>query len=134
MSTITTTQASVHGIDALRLDGDGVSVTVTTSMGPRILGLAGPDGVNLLAELPAATIELPGLPTYRMLGGHRLWHTPEVPASTYRPDEGAVVVAGSRAVSRGKGQEWGISLYTPVIVKYRDQKTDEKIRLEDYLR
>jgi len=48
--------------------------------------------------------------------------------------EGAVVVAGSRAVSRGKGQEWGISLYTPVIVKYRDARTDEKIRLEDYLR
>lgn len=46
----------------------------------------------------------------------------------------AVVVAGSRAVTRGKGQEWGISLYTPVIVKYRDSKTDEKIRLEDYLR
>lgn len=48
--------------------------------------------------------------------------------------ENAVVVAGSRAVTRGKGQEWGISLYTPVIVKYRDSKTDEKIRLEDYLR
>jgi 2,3,4,5-tetrahydropyridine-2-carboxylate N-succinyltransferase len=48
--------------------------------------------------------------------------------------ENAVVVAGSRAVSRGKGAEWGISLYTPVIVKYRDAKTDEKIRLEDYLR
>jgi hypothetical protein len=93
MSTIAITSTSVHGIDALRLDGDGVSVTVTTSMGPRILGFAGPDGRNLLAELPAATIELPGLPTFRMLGGHRLWHTPEVPASTYRPDEGAVVVS-----------------------------------------
>lgn len=91
MSTITAT--TVHGIDALVLAGNGVSVTVTTSMGPRILGLAGPDGRNLLAELPEATIDLPGLPTYRMLGGHRLWHTPEVPASTYRPDEGAVVVA-----------------------------------------
>jgi len=44
------------------------------------------------------------------------------------------VVAGSRAVTRGKGQEWGISLYTPVIVKYRDSRTDAKIRLEDYLR
>jgi 2,3,4,5-tetrahydropyridine-2-carboxylate N-succinyltransferase len=48
--------------------------------------------------------------------------------------ENAVVVAGSRAVSRGMGAEWGISLYTPVIVKYRDAKTDEKIQLEDYLR
>jgi 2,3,4,5-tetrahydropyridine-2-carboxylate N-succinyltransferase len=48
--------------------------------------------------------------------------------------EGAVVVAGSRAVSRGKGAEWGISLYTPVIVKYRDERTEVKVRLEDYLR
>ena len=48
--------------------------------------------------------------------------------------EGAVVVAGSRAVTSGKGKEWGISLYTPVIVKYRDAKTDAKIQLEDLLR
>jgi 2,3,4,5-tetrahydropyridine-2-carboxylate N-succinyltransferase len=48
--------------------------------------------------------------------------------------EDAVVVAGSRAVTRGKGKEWGVSLYTPVIVKYRDSKTDAKIQLEDLLR
>jgi 2,3,4,5-tetrahydropyridine-2,6-dicarboxylate N-succinyltransferase len=48
--------------------------------------------------------------------------------------EDAVVVAGSRAISRGAGKEWGISLYTPVIVKYRDSKTDAKIQLEDLLR
>jgi 2,3,4,5-tetrahydropyridine-2-carboxylate N-succinyltransferase len=48
--------------------------------------------------------------------------------------EDAVVVAGSRNISRGKGAEWGISLYTPVIVKYRDARTDSKIKLEDYLR
>ena len=49
------------------------------------------------------------------------------------PEE-AVVVAGSRAVSRGHGKEWGLSLYTPVIVKYRDEKTDAKVQLEDLLR
>lgn len=49
------------------------------------------------------------------------------------PEE-AVVVAGARQVSRGIGKEWGISLYTPVIVKYRDQKTDGKLQLEDLLR
>jgi 2,3,4,5-tetrahydropyridine-2-carboxylate N-succinyltransferase len=46
----------------------------------------------------------------------------------------AVVVAGSRAVSSGQGHEWGISLYTPVIVKYRDSGTNAKIQLEDFLR
>lgn len=48
--------------------------------------------------------------------------------------EQAVVVAGSRAFAHGPGKEWGISLYTPVIVKYRDEKTDTKIQLEDLLR
>jgi len=46
----------------------------------------------------------------------------------------AVVVAGSRAITTGLGKEWGISLYTPVIVKYRDDKTDTKIQLEYLLR
>ncbi|HEX4642025.1 MAG TPA: DapH/DapD/GlmU-related protein, partial [Candidatus Acidoferrales bacterium] len=49
------------------------------------------------------------------------------------PEE-AVVVAGSRSVGRGVGLDWGISLYTPVIVKYRDSRTDAKIQLEDLLR
>jgi 2,3,4,5-tetrahydropyridine-2-carboxylate N-succinyltransferase len=48
--------------------------------------------------------------------------------------EGAVVVAGSRSVNKGIGKDWGISLYTPVIVKYRDEKTDAKVQLEDLLR
>ena len=49
------------------------------------------------------------------------------------PEE-AVVIAGTRAVTTGPGKEWGISVYTPVIVKYRDAKTDTKIQLEDLLR
>ena len=49
------------------------------------------------------------------------------------PEE-AVIVAGSRAVTSGPGKDWGISVYTPVIVKYRDARTDTKIQLEDLLR
>jgi 2,3,4,5-tetrahydropyridine-2,6-dicarboxylate N-succinyltransferase len=48
--------------------------------------------------------------------------------------ENAVVVAGSRAVAYGPGKDWGISIYTPVIVKYRDSRTDSRIQLEDLLR
>jgi 2,3,4,5-tetrahydropyridine-2-carboxylate N-succinyltransferase len=48
--------------------------------------------------------------------------------------EGAVVVAGSRAVTIGPGRDWGISIYTPVVVKYRDDKTGARIQLEDLLR
>ncbi len=48
--------------------------------------------------------------------------------------ENAVVVAGSRAIQRGIGRDWGLSLYTPIIVKYKDEKTAGKIQLEDLLR
>ena len=51
----------------------------------------------------------------------------EIPAS-------AVVVPGARAVQSEKGREWGLSLYAPVIVKYRDEKTDAATQLEDLLR
>jgi 2,3,4,5-tetrahydropyridine-2-carboxylate N-succinyltransferase len=48
--------------------------------------------------------------------------------------ENAVVVPGSRPISNGPGEAWGLSLYTPVIVKYRDARTDARIALEDLLR
>jgi 2,3,4,5-tetrahydropyridine-2-carboxylate N-succinyltransferase len=47
---------------------------------------------------------------------------------------GAVVVPGARAVQSERGQSWGLSLYAPVIVKYRDQKSDAATQLEDVLR
>ena len=47
---------------------------------------------------------------------------------------GAVVVPGARAVTVGKGPEWGLSLATPVIVKYRDEKTDARTELEPWIR
>jgi 2,3,4,5-tetrahydropyridine-2,6-dicarboxylate N-succinyltransferase len=48
--------------------------------------------------------------------------------------EMGVVVAGSRPISCGHGKDWGLSLYTPVIVKYRDAKTELRTQLEDLLR
>jgi 2,3,4,5-tetrahydropyridine-2-carboxylate N-succinyltransferase len=51
-----------------------------------------------------------------------------------RVPAGAVVVPGSRAITKGKAAEWGLSLYTPVIVKYRDERTDRCVELEDILR
>jgi 2,3,4,5-tetrahydropyridine-2-carboxylate N-succinyltransferase len=70
-------------------------------------------------------------PIYDLVRGvvHRA--TDELPLVV--PEE-AVVVAGSRKVSSGPGADWGISLYTPVIIKYRDQGTEAKIQLEDLLR
>ena len=60
-------------------------------------------------------------------------HRAEADGPLVIPEE-AVVVPGSRAVTRGKGTEWGLSLYTPVIVKYRDASTDTRAQLEDWLR
>ena len=48
--------------------------------------------------------------------------------------EGAVVVPGARSVTAGKGPEWGLSLSTPVIVKYRDSRTDTRTELETWIR
>ena len=47
---------------------------------------------------------------------------------------GAVVVAGSRPITKGPGATDGIHVYTPVIVKYRDEKTNTSITMEDLLR
>ena len=47
---------------------------------------------------------------------------------------GAVVVPGTRPVRSGAGREAGIGLYAPVIVKYRDERTDTAVRLEELLR
>ena len=59
--------------------------------------------------------------------------TPEAGQPLVVP-EGAVVVPGARAVTVGKGREWGLSLATPVIVKYRDERTDARTELERWIR
>ena len=83
------------------------------------------------AVLGTGTILNRSTPVYDLVRGKIYAATDEVPLVI--PEE-AVVVAGSRAVTKGLGKEWGISLYTPVNVKYRDSKTDTKIQLEDLLR
>jgi 2,3,4,5-tetrahydropyridine-2,6-dicarboxylate N-succinyltransferase len=75
-----------------------------------------------------------------LTGATRVYDT--VRGEVYRRSEGkpleipagAVVVPGSRAVENERGRAWGLSLYTPVIVKYRDEKTDRSAQLEDILR
>ncbi len=87
--------------------------------------------VKRRAVLGTGTILNRSTPVYDIVRGRVYAATDTEPLIV--PEE-AVVVAGSRAISRGAGKDWGISLYTPVIVKYRDSKTDAKIQLEDLLR
>ena len=83
------------------------------------------------AVLAAGTILTGSTPVYDLAREKIYQRTPtaslEIPA-------GAVVVPGSRSVRGQCGQAWGLSLYAPVIVKYRDEKTERAVQLEDYLR
>jgi len=87
--------------------------------------------VKTRAVLGTGTIVNRSTPVYDLVMG--VIHRAEGEAPLVIPAQ-AVVVAGSRMVTSGVGRQWGISLYTPVIVKYRDSKTDARIQLEDLLR
>ena len=87
--------------------------------------------VRARAVLGAGTILTRSTPLYDLVRGEIYRATAESPLEV---PEGAVVVPGSRGVKKGKGAEWNLSLYTPVIVKYRDEKTDRGIELEEWLR
>jgi 2,3,4,5-tetrahydropyridine-2-carboxylate N-succinyltransferase len=87
--------------------------------------------VRKRAVLAAGTVLTRGTPVYDLVKGEIYKATAEMPLVI---PEGAVVVPGSRAVAKGKGAEWGLSVYAPVIVKYRDEKTELSLVLEDILR
>ncbi|HEX5732602.1 MAG TPA: 2,3,4,5-tetrahydropyridine-2,6-dicarboxylate N-succinyltransferase [Blastocatellia bacterium] len=83
------------------------------------------------AVLASGTILTGGTPVYDLVRDQVYRKTAD---AALEIPTGAVVVAGSRAITKGRGAELGLSLYTPIIVKYRDEKTDLSVRLEDYLR
>jgi 2,3,4,5-tetrahydropyridine-2-carboxylate N-succinyltransferase len=87
--------------------------------------------VRARAVLGAGTILTRSTPLYDLVRGEVYRATADAPLEV---PENAVVVPGSRAVKKGAVAEWNLSLYTPVIVKYRDEKTDRGIELEDWLR
>lgn len=83
------------------------------------------------AVLAAGVVLTRSTPLYDLPRGevHRA-----APGKGLRVPAGAVVVPGGRAVTRGRGADWGLSLYAPVIVKYRDDSTDAATALEAWLR
>jgi len=88
---ITTTRFAGH--EAIHMESGRVRLLITTSVGPRVLGLLTPDGANHLAELPEMTLECPGSDPIHLRGGSRLWAAPEDPRFTYRPDDDPVGVS-----------------------------------------
>jgi 2,3,4,5-tetrahydropyridine-2-carboxylate N-succinyltransferase len=87
--------------------------------------------VRSRAVLGAGTILTRSTPLYDLVRGEVYRATADRPLEV---PENAVVVPGSRAVKNGQPADWNLSLYTPVIVKYRDEKTDQGIELEEWLR
>ena len=87
--------------------------------------------VRARAVLGAGTILTRSTPLYDIVRGEIYRADPDRPLEV---PQNAVVVPGSRAVKKGAAADWNLSLYTPVIVKYRDEKTERGIELEEWLR
>jgi 2,3,4,5-tetrahydropyridine-2-carboxylate N-succinyltransferase len=87
--------------------------------------------VKARAVIAAGTVLTGSTPVYDLVRGDIIEPTSDRPLVV---PEGAVVVPGARAVSAGKGLEWRLSLATPVIVKYRDSRTDTRTELEAWIR
>jgi 2,3,4,5-tetrahydropyridine-2,6-dicarboxylate N-succinyltransferase len=87
--------------------------------------------VKRRAVIGAGTVLTGSTPIYDLPNGRILKPADGLPIVI---PEGAVVVPGARAVTVGAGTDWGLSLATPVIVKYRDDKTDTRTELERWIR
>lgn len=83
------------------------------------------------AVIAAGTVLTGSTPVYDLV--HSRIIKPE-PGQPLIVPAGAVVVPGARAVTVGQGKDWGLSLATPVIVKYRDNRTDTRTELEAWIR
>jgi 2,3,4,5-tetrahydropyridine-2-carboxylate N-succinyltransferase len=83
------------------------------------------------AVIAAGTVLTGSTPLYDLPNGTIIKPEPGQPLIV---PQGAVVVPGARAVTVGAGRDWGLSLATPVIVKYRDDRTDTRTELETWIR
>jgi 2,3,4,5-tetrahydropyridine-2-carboxylate N-succinyltransferase len=83
------------------------------------------------AVLAAGTILTGSIPVYDLIR-EKIYRRTEAEPLMIPPD--AVVVPGTRGVTAGRGREWGLGVATPIIIKYRDDRTDEAARLEELLR
>ena len=86
--------------------------------------------VKRRAVLASGTILTGSTPLYDLPNGRII----EPSGGPLIVPEGAVVVPGARPVTSGAGREWGLSVATPIIVKYRDERTDARTALEQWIR
>jgi 2,3,4,5-tetrahydropyridine-2-carboxylate N-succinyltransferase len=86
--------------------------------------------VKRRAVLASGTILTGSTPIYDLPNGRII----EPSGGPLIVPEGAVVVPGARPVTGGAGRDWGLSVATPIIVKYRDERTDARTALEQWIR
>lgn len=87
--------------------------------------------VKSRAVIAAGTVITGSTPIYDVVNGAILQAGPGEPLVV---PAGAVVVPGTRPIAGGHGREWGLAVATPIIVKYRDEKTDARTALEAWIR
>ena len=86
--------------------------------------------VKRRAVLASGTILTASTPVYDLPNGRII----DASSGPLIVPEGAVVVPGTRPLTSGRGREWGLAISTPVILKYRDERTDARTALEDAIR
>lgn len=122
---------SFEGRRCVRLEDGGVTVTVTTSVGPRVLGLDRGGG-NVMAVLPGMGLDRPGGGRSTFYGGHRLWAAPEVPEITYAPDDRPCEVTEIESGVRVAGPADGAGFVKAISVRPADAgwAVDHELRNE----
>lgn len=78
--------------NCIRIANDAIEIVVTTDVGPRVIRAAFIDAENVFREYPDQLGQTGG-DSWRIYGGHRLWHAPEAAPRTYAPDNDPVPYA-----------------------------------------
>ncbi|HEX2153821.1 MAG TPA: hypothetical protein VHL52_07575 [Acidimicrobiia bacterium] len=103
--------------------GDYV-ITVATAFGPRVLGLRHRDGPETFARLGPEVVIGTGTDLFRLRGGHRLWAAPEIPATTYAPDDTPVRVTADSTMVRLSGPPDAAGVGKELVVREGDLGLD----------
>jgi hypothetical protein len=85
-------EGDFHGLRTGILQNDHLRIEFTLDAGPRIVRFSTPRGRNVFAETPHAAWETVHGRPFRLLGGHRLWSSPECPLEEQPPDDAPVEV------------------------------------------
>jgi len=126
-------------VEALLAGGGDTAIVATSREGLGVSGeqiypvrsLSLPAAEDLASVLAAGTVLTRSTPLYDLPNGRIIEPAEGQPLVV---PEGAVVVPGSRQINTGRAREWGLSVATPIIVKYRDEKTSARTALEAWIR